>query len=82
MTIHASDLAAVTQPVSTARGLPNPFYVDPAVFDEEKKRVFFRNWAGLGFAKDVPEPGDALPVSFLGQPLKKTRFCSSSNAAG
>ena len=33
MTVHASDLAAVTQPVSTARGLPNPFYVDPAVFE-------------------------------------------------
>jgi phenylpropionate dioxygenase-like ring-hydroxylating dioxygenase large terminal subunit len=73
MTIHASDLAAVTQPVNTARGLPNPFYIDPAVFDEEKQRVFFRNWAGLGFAKDVPEPGGALPVSFLGQPLVMVR---------
>ena len=73
MTVHASDLAAVTRPVSTARGLPNPFYVDPAVFEEEKRQVFFRNWAGLGFAKDVPEPGDARPVSFLGQPLVMVR---------
>jgi phenylpropionate dioxygenase-like ring-hydroxylating dioxygenase large terminal subunit len=73
MTAYATDLAAVTQPVNTARGLPNPFYIDPAVFEEEKKRVFLRNWAGLGFAKDVPEPGDALPVSFLGQPLVMVR---------
>ena len=73
MTLHAADLAAVTQPVSTARGLPNPFYVDQSVFEEEKKRVFFRNWAGLGFAKDVPEPGDALPIGFLGQPLVMVR---------
>jgi phenylpropionate dioxygenase-like ring-hydroxylating dioxygenase large terminal subunit len=69
MTIHASDLAAVIQPVSEARGLPNQFYTDPEVFEEEKKRVFFRNWAALGFISDVPEPGDAKPVTFLGQPL-------------
>jgi len=77
MTVHAADLAtelaAITQPVNTARGLPNRFYVDRDVFEEEKRRVFFRNWAGLGFAKDVPEPGDARPISFLGQPLVMVR---------
>lgn len=73
MTLHRSDLAAVIQPVATARGLPNRFYTDPAVFEEEKKRVFFRNWAALGFTTDVPEPGDARPLSFLGQPLVMVR---------
>lgn len=73
MTLHASDLAAVTRPIGTARGLPNPFYTDPAVFEEEKKRVFFRNWAALGFTTDVPEPGDARPLGFLGQPLVMVR---------
>jgi phenylpropionate dioxygenase-like ring-hydroxylating dioxygenase large terminal subunit len=73
MTVHASDLAAVIQPVSTARGLPNQFYTDPAVFEEEKKKVFFRNWAALGFISDAPEPGDAKPVTFLGQPLVMIR---------
>ena len=73
MTVYATDLAAVIQPVNTARGLPNPFYTDPAVFEEEKRRVFLGNWAGLGFAKDVPEPGDTMPVSFLGQPLVMVR---------
>jgi choline monooxygenase len=73
MTIHASDLAAVIQPVSSARGLPNQFYTDPAVFEEEKKKVFFRNWAALGFTSDAPEPGDAKPLTFLGQPLVMIR---------
>jgi phenylpropionate dioxygenase-like ring-hydroxylating dioxygenase large terminal subunit len=73
MTIHSSDLAAVIQPVSTARGLPNQFYTDPAVFEEEKKRVFFRNWAALGFISDAPNPGDAKPLTFLGQPLVMIR---------
>jgi len=73
MTVHASDLAAVIQPVSTARGLPNAFYVDPAVFEEEKKKVFFRNWAAIGFVSDAPNPGDAKPLTFLGQPLVMIR---------
>ena len=73
MTIHPADLAAVTQPVSTARGLPNAFYTDPDVFEEEKKKVFFRNWAALGFFSDAPEPGDAKPLTFLGQPLVMIR---------
>ncbi len=73
MTLHQTDLAAVLRPVAEARGLPNAFYTDPDVFAEETRKVFFRNWAGIGFAKDVPEPGDAKPVTFLGQPLVLVR---------
>ncbi|MFY0612194.1 MAG: aromatic ring-hydroxylating dioxygenase subunit alpha [Hyphomicrobiaceae bacterium] len=62
-------LDRVLEPVSTARGLPNAQYVDGGAFEQEKQAVFFRNWAGIGFGKDVPEPGDAWPVNFLGQPL-------------
>ena len=73
MTAFEMDLSAVTRPVSSARGLPNPFYVDPAVLEAEKERLFFRNWAALGFSGDVPGPGDARPVDFLGQPLLMLR---------
>ncbi|MEM1299565.1 MAG: aromatic ring-hydroxylating dioxygenase subunit alpha [Pseudomonadota bacterium] len=73
MSAFEFDLSQVTQPVSTARGLPNPFYTDPHVFEEEKKRVFFRNWAALGFISDCPEPRDAKPMTFLGQPLVMIR---------
>ena len=66
-------LGPVTAPVATARGLPNPFYTDPALFEAEKERLFFRGWAALGFASDVPGPGDARPVDFLGQPLLMAR---------
>jgi len=62
-------LNTVTPDVSTANGLPNAHYTDPATFDAEKHRVLFNNWAGVGFAHDVPEPGDAKPVTFLGVPL-------------
>jgi len=73
MSAFEFDLSAVTQPVSRARGLPNEFYTDPEVFEAEKKQVFFRNWAALGFVSDVPNPGDAKPMTFLGQPLVMVR---------
>ncbi len=66
-------LAAVTQPVERARGLPNPCYTDPALFRAEAETVFAPGWAGLAFAADAPEPGSVAPVSFLGQPLLLVR---------
>lgn len=68
---HATDhvLDRVLEPVTTARGLPNAHYVDSQTFEQEKQAVFFANWAGIGFGKDVPRQGDAKPINFLGQPL-------------
>ncbi len=66
-------LARVLEPVNSARGLPNAFYTDPALHEEEKKRLFAKGWPAIGFGKDVPEPGDAKPVSFLGIPLLLVR---------
>ena len=65
----AGGLAAVLRPVEEARGLPNAHYVDPATHAREVDRVLAPHWAALGFASDVPEPGDARPVAFGGQPL-------------
>lgn len=73
MNAFASTLSGVMQPVAEARGLPNQFYTDADLFNAERERVFFRNWAGLGFSANVPEPGDARPVDFLGQPLVMVR---------
>ncbi len=70
---HLSDLSDVTKPVSLARGLPNAHYIDEEVFKEERQSVLFDNWAGVGFAHDVPNEGDAMPVDFLGMPLLLVR---------
>ena len=64
-----TDLSSVRRPLAQANGLPNAHYIDPAVFDEEKHAVLFANWSGLAVAADVPEPGDAKPITFLGMPL-------------
>lgn len=63
----------VLQPVEKANGLPNAHYIDPTIFEAEKKPIFFDNWAGIGFAKDLPEKGYAKPLTFLGQPLLLVR---------
>ena len=66
-------LDQVMAPVETARGLPNAHYVDENVFREECTALLFDKWAGIGFGKDVPEPGDVKPVDFLGVPLLLVR---------
>ena len=64
-----TDLGQVRASVEAARGLPNAHYPDPAVFAEERQALLFSQWAGLAVAADVPEPGDAKPLEFLGVPL-------------
>ena len=80
MNIHAKDgskaanyLEDVLKDVNEAKGLPNAHYVDEAVFREETQRVLYENWSAIGFAMDIPEHGDAMPVDFLGMPLVAVR---------
>jgi choline monooxygenase len=63
------DLERVLQPLESANGLSNRHYTDPEWFEIEKQKLFFDNWAAIGFARDVSENGDAKPLTFLGQPL-------------
>jgi len=65
----APDLAAVLGPVEAARGLPNAQYTDPARHAEEERALLGAGWAGCAVAAQVPEIGDALPLTFAGQPL-------------
>lgn len=64
-----SDLSQVRQPVALAQGLPNAHYTDPQVHEEERQALLFGGWAGLAVSAQVPEPGDAVPLEFLGVPL-------------
>lgn len=67
--MESTDLSGVLQPIETARGLPNAHYTDPKIFAEERDNVLFANWAGIGFATDIPDPGDVMPIDFMGMPL-------------
>ncbi|MGR3599123.1 MAG: aromatic ring-hydroxylating oxygenase subunit alpha [Heliomarina sp.] len=69
MSSEPTNLSAVRRPIETAHGLPNAHYTDPAIFAEETQALLASQWAGLAVAGDVPEPGDAVPLEFLGMPL-------------
>lgn len=62
-------LEAVLQNVDQARGLPNAHYISPEMYELEREHVFFKSWSALAFEADVPSPGDAFPVDFLGAPM-------------
>ncbi len=67
------DLSEVLKPVAEARGLPNAHYVSDEMFDLERQKLLHDGWAGLTFCKEIPSPGDALPLDFLGMPLLAVR---------
>ena len=52
MTEHRP-LVGVMKPVNRANGLPNAHYIDPHLFQEEKRAVLFANWSGIGFGAEV-----------------------------
>lgn len=62
-----------SQQSKLAHGLGNAHYIDPDVHARENEAVLFSSWASIGFAKDIPNPGDASPVEFLGRPLLLVR---------
>jgi phenylpropionate dioxygenase-like ring-hydroxylating dioxygenase large terminal subunit len=64
-----TDIDSVQRPVEMANGLANAHYIDPQVFAEESEAVLKATWAGLAVGADVPNPGNAKPISFLGIPL-------------
>ena len=66
-------LSDVFEPIATARGLPNGYYLDRELFARERDALLFGSWAGIGLGNDVPEPGDAMPVDFAGMPLLVVR---------
>lgn len=66
---QTTNLSSVRRPVSEANGLPNEHYINHDIFDEEKHALLFSKWAGVAVGSDVPNPGDAVPITFLGMPL-------------
>ena len=49
--------------------LPRDAYVAPELFAAERERIFAREWVLAGRAEQVPNAGDALDVSVLGEPI-------------
>ena len=67
--IARSPLDAVMAPIDQAHGLPNAHYTDPATIAAENRATLETTWAAIAVGADVPDTGDAKPITFLGQPL-------------
>jgi phenylpropionate dioxygenase-like ring-hydroxylating dioxygenase large terminal subunit len=67
--IRRSALDAVMAPIEQANGLPNAHYTDPDTIAAENRAALETTWAAIAVGADVPGAGDAVPISFLGQPL-------------
>ena len=67
--MSADGLNHVLQDIETAKGLPNTHYISDEMYALEREHIFFKSWSAIAFESDVPNPGDAYPVDFLGVPL-------------
>ncbi|HEU4400831.1 MAG TPA: aromatic ring-hydroxylating dioxygenase subunit alpha [Candidatus Polarisedimenticolia bacterium] len=54
------DLATVRLPLDQASTLPGRFYHDPAIYQEELRRIFSSMWLCVGRDEDVAKPGDYM----------------------
>lgn len=60
-------------PLAEASGLPNAAYTSEAWQRLENERLFARTWCFAGYAHDLPDPGDAVPVDIGGMPVLLVR---------
>jgi choline monooxygenase len=52
-----------------ASTLPSRYYLDPAVLERERDRIFARTWQLVAHWDDLARPGDFVPVSVLDEPI-------------
>jgi choline monooxygenase len=59
--------------ISRAWTLPSRLYTDPAIFQEEKEKIFDRTWQVIGHRDQVAKPGDYFTTTLIGEPLLMAR---------
>jgi choline monooxygenase len=75
MTIMDSRLAHIlalyddAAPLEEAHTIPAPWYLDPAIDELERDRVFGGNWQAVGRTDQVANPGDFFTTELAGEPV-------------
>jgi len=64
-----TDLTDLLRSRNPGKSLPQEFYVDPDLFEEELSRVFHANWLFAGHTCEIPEPGDYFLLPIGGEEL-------------
>ncbi|MEM7173598.1 MAG: aromatic ring-hydroxylating dioxygenase subunit alpha [Pseudomonadota bacterium] len=60
-------------PGQIKHGLPSGAYTSQDFFDLEQEKVFAGQWAFVGFAHELAEPGDMAPLTAAGLPVVLVR---------
>lgn len=67
--ISSADLAITRAPLHEARHLPAWYYTSPQLLEEEKEKLFFKDWLVVGRVEEFTKPGDFRAMDILGEPV-------------
>lgn len=59
--------------IASALTLTSREYLDPAIFERERRSIFSKTWQLAGRLKDLERPGDFVPVTILDEPIVLVR---------
>ncbi|HXZ41095.1 MAG TPA: Rieske 2Fe-2S domain-containing protein, partial [Terriglobales bacterium] len=59
--------------ISRAWSVPAHFYTDPAVFTQERERIFARSWQVVGHQSQLAKAGDFFTTELQAEPLLLVR---------
>ncbi|MBV8168360.1 MAG: Rieske (2Fe-2S) protein, partial [Alphaproteobacteria bacterium] len=76
--LGADKIAAVRRPIEAARGLPAIAYTSSEFFRLEQTDLFPRLWVAAAYTSDIPDVGDAIPVTIAGVPIILARDTDGS----
>ena len=58
--------------VARASTLPSEMYIDPAVLELERERIFYRTWQLVAHRGELARPGDFKPATIIDEPILLT----------
>jgi len=56
-------------PLARAATLPSRYYLDPALLEREKERIFYRTWQLVARGEDLARVGDFVPGTIADEPI-------------
>ena len=68
-----NDAVQIEADIARAWTLPASLYFEPAVFAEERTKIFSRTWQVVGHSSQVQTPGDYFTTELAGEPLVLVR---------
>lgn len=79
--LSAEVIERLDRPTETARGLPAAAYTSDAFFADEQSHLFPKCWMSIAFSSDLPNVGDAKPLTVCGLPIILVRDTTHTIAA-